>query len=61
MIAKHFKKLKKWMVGHIRAFKDQVNAVERWLVDKEAEKKKKEREMESKSKLLRHTSLTDSI
>jgi len=51
MIAKHFKNLEKWTVGHIRALEDQVNDVERWLVDKEVEKEK-EKEKEKDSELL---------
>ena len=54
MIAKRFKKLEKWNVGHVRALEDRMNDVERWLVDKEAEKEKeKEKEKESKSESLR--------
>ena len=53
MIAKCFEKLEKWTVGHVRTLEDRMNDVERWLVDKEAEKEK-----ESESALLRHASLT---
>ena len=62
MIAKGFKKLKKWTVGHVRVLEDWMNNVERWLVNKEAEKEKeKEKEKESKSELLRHRSLMDNV
>ena len=42
MIAKCFKKLKKWTVDHIRALEDRMNNVERRLVNKEAEKEKRD-------------------
>ena len=62
MIAKCFKKLKKWTVGHIRALEDRMNDIERWLIDKEAEKEKeKEKEKQSESESLRHASLTDHV
>jgi len=38
-IAKRFEKLERWTVGHVRALEDRMNDVERWLVDKEKEKK----------------------
>jgi len=62
MIAKRFEKLEKWTVGHVRAFEDRMNDVERWLVDKEAEKEKeKEKEKGIESESLRHASSTDDM
>ena len=53
MIAKRFEKLEKWTVGHVSAFEDRMNDVERWLVDKEADTgKEKEKDKESESELL---------
>ena len=42
-IAKRFEKLEKWTVGQVRAFEDRMNDVEKWLVDKELEKKRRGR------------------
>ena len=61
-------KLEKWTVGHVRALEDQMNDVERWLVNKEAEKEKekekereKEKESESESESLRHEGSTNNM
>lgn len=37
-IASRFEKLEKWTVGHVRALEERMDDVERWLVEKEAEK-----------------------
>ena len=36
VIAWRFKKLKKWTVGHVRALKEHMGNVKRWLVEKES-------------------------
>ena len=62
MIAKRFEKLEKWTVGHVRAFDDRTNDVERWLVDKEADKgKEKAKDKESESEPLTHEGSMDNM
>jgi hypothetical protein len=38
VLARRFEKLEKWSVAHVRALEERMSDVERWLVDKEAER-----------------------
>ena len=38
VIARRFEKLKKWTVGHVRALKEHMGDVKRWLVEKESDR-----------------------
>ncbi len=50
VIARRFEKLEKWTVGHVRALEERMGDVERWLVEKEAEKEDQPDQGEDTSK-----------
>jgi hypothetical protein len=39
VVARRFEKLEKWTVGHVRALEERMSDVERWLVERENEKR----------------------